>query len=205
MRTPAFRRHASRGWLLASLLCAALPAHAADPAPAAPTSWLSQSVAIADAVYQSTKSGVASAWGAVTGLMTPSQPYEALPDLLSDDDRRFFAVLDAVGLKLSEVKFGGVVMSSSQYRFVAAHEPSVADFERAARALDAYRATAGGLRAGAKERIARNILDLAGDRNLLLTAVAIELSPWPNASYEMNARSRPPEASERRVMDGARM
>jgi hypothetical protein len=49
--------------------------------------------------------------------------------------------------------------------------------------------------------MARAILDVAGDNGFVLTAVVIELWPWPSVQYEISARNRPPEAAERRVID----
>jgi hypothetical protein len=69
--------------------------------------------------------------------------------------------------------------------------------------LDDYREQASGLRAAAKQRIVRSILDVAGDKSFLLTAVVIDMWPWPSVNYEITARNRPPEASERRVVDAA--
>jgi hypothetical protein len=44
-------------------------------------------------------------------------------------------------------------------------------------------------------------LDVAGDKGFILTAVNIDLWPWPSVNYEITARNRPPEVSERRVID----
>jgi hypothetical protein len=124
-----------------------------------------------------------------------------LPGQISDDDKRFFAALNAVGLELSEIKVGGGTFSHSSYRFVAARDPSDVDLQRGERELEDYTARAGGLRAAAKQRIIRAVLDVAGDKNFILTAVVVDLWPWPSVSYEMTARNRPPEAGERRVID----
>jgi len=213
MRIPACPRQTRTAWVLAALLCIGAaglptPTRAAAATPAAPesaeTSWLTQSVTAVGDALKSLGADAASVWSSVTAVVTPSQPFQSLPHMISDDDRRFFAVLDAIGLQLSEIKLGGTSLSSTSYRLVAAREPSVADFERAEQMLSDYRAMSGGLRAAAKQRIARAVLDLAGDKGFVLTAVVIKLTPWPSASYEMDARNRPPEAAERRVLENLR-
>jgi hypothetical protein len=93
------------------------------------------------------------------------------------------------------------MLSHSSYRFVAARDPSDIDIQRAERKLAEFRTTSGGLRNGAKQRIAQAVLDVAGDNGFVLTAVVIELWPWPSVQYEISARDRPPEAAERRVID----
>jgi hypothetical protein len=104
-------------------------------------------------------------------------------------------------LQLSEIKVGGGTFSHSSYRFVAARDPSDVDIQRAERKLDEYRSSVGGLRAAAKQRIVRAILDVAGDKGFILTAVVIDMWPWPSVNYEISARNRPPEPGERRVID----
>jgi hypothetical protein len=144
---------------------------------------------------------IGSAWTSVGGLFGGTDPYDYLPNQVSDDDRRFIATLDAMGLQLAEVKVGGGTFSHSSYRFVAAREASDVDILRAERKLDEYRAVGSGLRSGAKQRILRSVLDVASDKVFILTAVNVELWPWPSVDYEMTARNRPPEAAERRVIE----
>ena len=213
MHKPFRPRRTHMAWMLAALVAVgaaglAAPARAAGDTPAAPgpsePSWLEQSAATIGGAMKSLGDGTASLWSAVTGVATPSEPFQSLPAMLSDDDRKFFAVLDAAGLQLSEIKVGGSMLSPTTYRLVAAREPSTADLQRAEQMLSDYRASDSGLRAAAKQRIARAVLDLANGKGFLLSAMTIELSPWPTASYELQARNRPPEAAERRVLDNLR-
>lgn len=197
------RPHPPAAWLAALPLCLVLagPVRAADAPPADATpAWLSQSAQAVGEAMRSAGSAAASAWSATTGLLTSPQPYDALPERIGDDDRQFFDALEAIGLRLSEVKVSGTLISHSSYRFVAAREPSNADIGLAQRKLEEYRAASGGLRARAKQRILGAVLELAGERDFVVTAVDVDLSPWPSAEYEMNARGRPPEAGERRVI-----
>jgi hypothetical protein len=182
----------------AALLALAMPGAARSAEPAA---WYEQPLAAVSSAAKTVGTAAGSAWAGIAGLFGGSDPYDYMPSQLSEDDRRFFATLDALGLQLAEIKVGGGTFSHSSYRFIAAREPSDVDIERAERKLDEFRATSGGLRNGAKQRIARAILDVAGDKGFVLTAVVIELWPWPAVQYEMSARNRSPEASERRVIN----
>lgn len=181
---------------LALLLCLAAPlgARAAEG-----DSWIVRSEGSVMFAAKTVGSTIGSAWNGFTSMFAPSEPYDYLPGQISDDDRRFFASLEAVGLQLSEIKVGGGTFSQPSYRFVAARDPSDVDIQHAERMLAEYRASVGGLRAGAKQRIAQAVLDVAGDHSFILTAVVVQLWPWPSASYEVTARNRPPEASERRI------
>jgi hypothetical protein len=184
-------------------MASAWNARAAD-APAADTGpWYEHPLSIVGGAFRAVGSAADSVWTSIGNLFGGSDPYEYLPSQVSDDDRRFFAVLDAIGLQLGEIKVGGGTFSHSKYRFVAARDPSDVDIQRAERMLDDYREQASGLRAAAKQRIVRSILDVAGDKSFLLTAVVIDMWPWPSVNYEITARNRPPEASERRVVDAA--
>ena len=182
----------------AALLALATPGAARSAEPAA---WYEQPLAAVSSAAKAVGAAADSAWAGIAGLFGGSDPYDYMPSQLSEDDRRFFATLDALGLQLAEIKVGGGTLSHSSYRFIAAREPSDVDIERAERKLEEFRAKSGGLRNGAKQRIARAILDVAGDKGFVLTAVVIELWPWPAVQYEMSARNRPPEASERRVIN----
>ena len=163
------------------------------------TPWYMQPVAaMAGAVK-----AVGSVWTGFTTMLMGGDPHQYLPSQISEDDRRFFATLDALGLQLSEIKVGGGTLSPSSYRFVASREPSDVDVRRAEQKLADYRASTGDLRTGAKQRIARAVLDVAGDKGFVLTAVVVDLWPWPAVKYEMTARSRPPESSERRVIEAS--
>jgi len=185
------------------LLCLALSGNA-RAADASSDSWVLRPTEAIGGAVKAVGSAVGSAWASVTSVFAGSDPYEYLPERISDDDKTFFATLEALGLQLSEIKVGGGMFSHSSYRFVASRDPSDVDIQRAERKLEEYRNSAGGLRAGIKQRIVRSILDVAGDRNFILTAVVVELWPWPSVSYEISARNRPPEAGERRIIGATR-
>ena len=183
--------------LLAGLaLSSGAQAAEADNAP-----WYLHPVSAIGVAAKAMGSVAGSAWGSVATLFGGSDPYDYMPSQISDDDRQFIATLDALGLQLSEIKVGGGAFSHSSYRFVAARDPSEVDVRRAERKLEEFRAAAGGLQNGAKQRIARAVLDVANDKSFVLTAVVVELWPWPSVQYELTARSRPPEAGERRIIE----
>jgi hypothetical protein len=170
-------------------------------APTVDAPWYEHTLSVAGGAAKAVGSAAGSAWSGISGLFSSSDLYDYLPSQISDDDRRFFATLDALGLQLSEIKVGSGTFAHTTYRFVAAREPSDVDIQRAERKLEDYRNAASGMRSGAKLRIVRSILDVAGDKGFILSAVVIDLWPWPSVDYEISARNRPPEVSERRVMD----
>jgi hypothetical protein len=177
-------------------------ARAADAPAQNAAPWYLHPLSVVGGAVQAVGTAAGSVWTGIASFFGGSDPYAYLPGQISDDDRRFFDTLQALGLQLSEIKVGGGTFSHSSYRFVAAREPSDVDIQSAERKLEDYRNGAGGLRAGAKQRIARAILDVEGDKSFILTAVVVDMWPWPSVNYEMNARNRPPEPGERRVIDG---
>jgi hypothetical protein len=189
--------------LLLSLLVAAwpVPGVAADEPPPPKDFWSMQAADAVGNALASLSFAATSTWGSFTSFLKPTQPYEVLPDQLGEDDRRFFASLETLGLKLGEVTVRGAVLPYAGYRFVAAREPSDADIERARRELESYRRSYDSLRAKAKQGILRALIDIAGDKTYVVTAVNLDLALWPSASYEINRRDRPLEAPERRVVD----
>ena len=177
-----------------NMVLAAALSFGASAARAEDASWWSRSAATAGVALQSLEEHAASAWSSATELFSSPPSSAVSPGLIADEDRPFFAVLEAAGLQLGEVRIAGTVLRSTEYRLVASRTPSAADLERAERAFEIFRTRQSGLRAGAKERIARAALDLIADRTFVLTAVTVELTPWPSAKYEVHARERTPAA-----------
>ena len=108
-----------------------------------------------------------------------------------------------MGLQLTEVNIGNGWFGGVTYRFVSAREPSDVDLGRAERKLTEYRDSAAGLRARGKQKIARSTLDTASSGGFVIAAMDVALWPWPDASYRIIARNRPPEAGERPIIEGA--
>ena len=185
------------------LLCSHAAAYAADPPPAVPAE---RPGITADNVMKSAEDLARSAGdvaksvgtalggfiGGVAEKMAPAGPASHLPAQISDEDRQFFAILEAVGLELKDVTVSKGVVPSANYRFVAIRDPGDADVAKAEELLRGYRDSADGLRARAKQRIARSTLDTVATHGFLLTAMDVSLSPWPDASYQITARSPTP-------------
>jgi len=178
-------------------------AYAADASSTDVDPWYIKEVALVVGMLRAVGSAANTAWADAGSIFNGPPPYNYLPSQISDDDRQFFATLHALGLQLSEIQVGSGPLAGSSYRFVAAREPSDLDIERAQRKLSEYRASFGGLRAAAKQHIVQSILDVAADKNFVLSAAVIDLWPWPTVSYEISARDRPPEVAERRIFDAA--
>jgi len=117
--------------------------------------------------------------------MAPGSPTDYLPTQISDEDKRFFAILEAIGLELKGVTVSKGVIPSANYRFVASREPTDTDIARAEDLLRLYRESADGMWSRAKQRIARATLDTVSTAGTTLTAMDVTLSPWPDASYQI--------------------
>jgi predicted transcriptional regulator len=139
-------------------------------------------------VAKSVGGAIGSLWNDMTGKIAPATPTEYLPAQISEEDKQFFAILEAVGLTLKEVAVSKGLMPSANYRFVAAREPTDADIATAEALLRAYRDGNDAMRARAKQRIARSTLDTLATKGFALTAMDVTLSPWPDASYQIVAR-----------------
>ena len=187
-------RAAVRGTI--ALLCiapvlTAEPSRAAEPSREYPP-WFSDPARAATDAARSVGSTLEGWWQGLSGWVTPDGSGSLLSAQVSDDDRRFFAILEAIGLKLTEVSVGKGVFPVATYRFTAAQEPSDEDVQRAEVLLRAYRDDAAGFRPRAKQRIARSVLDAAASAGFTLSSVEVTLSPWPDASYQVVARTNAP-------------
>ncbi len=127
-------------------------------------------------------------WNDVTGMVGSGNAASHLPAQISDEDRRFFAILDAIGLRLKEVSVSKGVLSSASYRFEAAREPTEADIARAEELLRAYRTADDGLRSRARQKIVRSALDTVSTAGYVLSGMEVTLTPWPDASYQITAK-----------------
>jgi hypothetical protein len=181
--------------LLVLIALAATPAWANDPPPTAPprggitTEELARTAEEiarqAGDVAKSVGGALGSLWNDVTTRITPAGPTDHLPGQMAEEDRQFFAILEAIGLKLKEVSVGKGLLASANYRFVADREPTDADIAKAEGLLRAYRDAQDGIRSRAKQRIARSMLDTVSTAGMSLAAMEVTLSPWPDASYQI--------------------
>ncbi len=124
-------------------------------------------------------------WNDVTGMIGSGSAAQHLPTQISDEDKRFFAILETIGLRLKEVTVPKGVMGGASYRFEAAREPTEADIAKAEELLRAYRTADDGLRSRARQKIARSALDTVSTAGYVLAGVDVTLSPWPDASYQI--------------------
>lgn len=127
-------------------------------------------------------------WNDVTGMVGSGSAASHLPAQISEEDRRFFAILEAIGMRLKEVSVSKGLMSNATYRFEAAREPTEADVASAEELLRAYRAADDGLRSRARQKIARSALDTVSTAGYVLSGMEVTLSPWPDASYQITAK-----------------
>lgn len=167
------------------------------PTPAQPSgdgaSWLPDMAREAREAAKSAGDTISTWWNEATTLVTPNGPTAYLPSQISEDDKQFFAVLGAAGLTLKEVTVGKGVVPAANYHFVASRDPTSTDLARAEDLLRAYRQASDGMRARAKQRIARATLDTMATAGFTLSAMDVTLSPWPDASYQVT--TRPPAAA----------
>lgn len=204
--------HSFRPWrpgrfpgLMAALLATvalSAPVRAADPPPAAPPAAPGQAMTaedlaksaeemarsageVAKSVGGAVGGAIGSLWNDVTSKIAPGPPTDHLPAQISEEDKQFFAILETIGLQLKDVNVSKGLIPSASYRFVAAREPADTDIAKAEALLRAYRDGNDGMRARAKQRIARSTLDTMATAGVVLSGMDVTLSPWPDASYQI--------------------
>lgn len=123
------------------------------------------------------------------GMVGAPNPTGHLPPQISDEDRRFFAILEAIGLRLKDVTVTKGMLGSANYRFEATREPTEAEIATAETLLRAYRDSDDGLRSRARQKIARSALDTVATAGYVLSGMEVTLSPWPDASYQITAKA----------------
>ena len=143
----------------------------------------------ADTLTDAARSAGSSIAGLWQDLTASVMPPDRLPSQLTDDDRRFFAILEALGLQLTEIDAGKGWMPNTAYRFVASRQATDADLDRGERKLTEYVATGAGLRPRAKQKIARTVLDTVANGGFTIAAMEVVVWPWPDASYQLTART----------------
>lgn len=171
-----------------ALLLTAQVAVAADPPVSETPPWLSDAAKSASDAARAAGAAVGGWWQDLTTAVVPGGPAGQLPAQISDEDKTFFAILDAIGLKLTDVKVGTGILSNATYRFVATREPTDNDVQRAEQMLRDYRDAESGIRSRAKQRIARSVLDTVASAGFSLASIEVTLQPWPDASYHVVAR-----------------
>jgi len=188
-----FPRAVAAGMISACLLSTGVGAQTQSDAPPTPSQGYTAEglVRSAEEAAQSVGKAIGSMLGDVAGMITPGAPTDHLPAQISDEDKQFFAVLEAIGLRLKNVNVSKGLLGGATYQFVAEKEPSDQDIAKAEALLRAYRDAATGLRSRARQKIARSALDTASTAEFALTSMDVSLTPWPDASYQISAR--PPQ------------
>ena len=161
---------------------------AADPAASDTPPWLSDAAKSASDAARAAGATVGGWLQDLTTAVVPGGPAGQLPAQISEEDKSFFAILEAIGLKLTDVKVGTGLLPTASYRFVAGREPSDNDVQRAEQMLREYRDKESGMRSRAKQRIARASLDTVASAGFSLASIEVTLQPWPDASYHVIAR-----------------
>jgi hypothetical protein len=184
--------HAPPLALLAALLAAA-PARAQDASRLPELPSADQIAKSAEELAKSAADAAKSAAGTIGGLWNDAVGGlgpAGTPAQLSDEDKRFFAILETAGLRLTEFEIGKGVAPTSTYRFVAANDPTDAALAKAEALWRAYRDGADGMRARAKQKIARQALDTMATQGMALKSMDVTLTPWPDASYQVGVKAR---------------
>jgi hypothetical protein len=186
------------GWLLA-----ATPAVAQTEA--APTrSWLSDATAVAGSAFGAALDGAGAALRTAGSFVLPEAPFDFVPERLRESDLAFIAMMQTAGLSLAEIEAGGGLLPDVRYRFVAAREPSAADYARAARALVLHESRYSGLRAFAQRRIMQTVLEAGEGGRYQVAMLEIAVRPWPSIRYVLAARERPLDDADRRLLEALR-
>ncbi|MGE0224195.1 MAG: hypothetical protein AB7F35_15675 [Acetobacteraceae bacterium] len=161
-----------------------VPARAQD-SPPEQGNFLSDTAKSAGEMARSAGEAVGGWWQDLTG---PPGPSGYLPNQISEEDRRLFAIFDAIGLKLTDVVVSKGLFSGATYRFAATREPTDDDVQRAESLLRSYREDATGVLSRARQRIARGTLDAIANAGYSLASMEVSFWPWPDASYHVTAR-----------------
>lgn len=124
----------------------------------------------------------------VSGMVGGAGATAHLPAQLGEEDRRFFTILETIGLRLKDVTVEKGVLGSANYRFEATRDPTPAEIAKAEELLRAYRTAEDGLRSRARQKIARSALDTVSTAGYALAGMEVTLAPWPDASYQITAK-----------------
>ena len=166
--------------------------------------WLSDATAAVSTGFGSALDRAGATLRTAWSFVLPEAPFEFVPERLGEGDLAFIAMMQAVGLSLTEIEAGGGLLPDVRYRFVASREPSAADYTRAARALSLHKSSYSGLRAIAHRRIVQTVLE-AGEGGLYqVEMLEIAVRPWPSVRYVLAARERPMDIADRRMLEALR-
>lgn len=166
----------------------------------APRSWLATAAATMGDVID----GAGAALRGAGSFVLPEAPFDFVPERLQESDLAFIAMMQSIGLTLSEIEAGGTLLPDVRYRFLASREPSEGDFARAQRAVALHQARYSGLRAIAQRRIMQTVLEAAEGGRFQVSVLEIGVRPWPSVRYVLSARERPLAENDRRMLEALR-
>lgn len=193
--------------LLAAWLALAPPVAAqvaAQPAGALagdpPRGWLdTTTAALGDAA-----SSVGATLRTAGSFLLPEAPFDFMPQLLQESDLAFIAMMQSIGLTLAQIETGGSPLAEVRYRFIAAREPSAADYARVRRGLALHERRHAGLRAVAQRRIMQTVIEAGEGGEFHVTMLEITVRPWPAIRYVLAARDRPLDDAGQRLLEALR-
>jgi hypothetical protein len=179
----------ARGWIAAAcalLLISSGDARAADgDAPVA-----DRTAGAAASAWETVRAGAGNLSAAVASLFATPDPFDYLPEQMTERDQRFLALMDAAGYPLAEIEIDGGLVGDVSYRFAQGREPSAADLEVVRRGLAEHAALYGGALAAAERRTLRGLLAVADAPGFRVAAVRVDVLPWPEVRFRLVARSR---------------
>ena len=112
--------------------------------------------------------------------------------------------MDTAGYRLAGIDTSGNVLAHVDYRFVQERTPSADDLDRVRRGLALHRARYGGAMAAVQGRVLQGVLAVADTPGFRVTAVDIEVLPWPSAVFHLTAADRPLTAGEQQILNELR-
>ena len=176
----------------------------ASPVGAADTDAVASASSAANSAWNGTLSAIAGSWAALTGRLGAPDPFDYLPEQLSPQGQSFLGLMDTAGYRLAGIDTSGNVLAHVDYRFVQERTPSADDLDRVRRGLALHRARYGGAMAAVQRRVLQGVLAVADTPGFRVTAVDIEVLPWPSAVFHLTAADRPLTAGEQQILNELR-
>jgi hypothetical protein len=143
---------------------------------------------LAGSAWQSISSVAHDLIATVVGLFVDPDPFDYLPEQLSERGRMFLALMEAAGYRLAEIDAGEGLLGDVTYRFKLQRAPSAGDLERVRRGLAEHESRFSGATARAERRALRGLLAVADAPGFQVSAVRMDLLPWPEVRFHLTAR-----------------
>lgn len=143
---------------------------------------------VATSIWEATRRGAEGLWTVSTSLFAALDPFEYLPEQMPNRDRRFAAVMEAAGYRLTAIDTQEGLLGRVRYHFTQQRAPVPDDLERLRRGLSEHRAHHGGAVAVAERRVLRALLMVGTAPEFRVAAVNIDVLPWPKVSFHLMRR-----------------